>query len=79
MRLCLTYNGSQYSIKFMKKPKEEIQELLDQGHTQAALAKACKVSQTTISRWANGVTKKISFMHMGRIRQFAEKQKGKKQ
>jgi transcriptional regulator with XRE-family HTH domain len=59
----------------MKTPQDEIKALLAKGHTQAELAKAAKVSQMTISRWASGATGKISVLHMGRIKKFADKQK----
>lgn len=62
----------------MKTPQEEIQQLLDQGHSQAEIAKAAKVSQMTISRWVRGKVEKISILHMGRIKAKFGKQKGNK-
>jgi transcriptional regulator with XRE-family HTH domain len=62
----------------MKTPQEEIQQLIDEGHTQVEIAKAAKVSQMTISRWVRGETKKISYMVMMRIKTKFSKQKGNK-
>lgn len=59
----------------MKTPQQEIKQLLDDGHTQAELAKAAKVSQMTISRWVRGKVEKISVLHMGRIKAKFGKQK----
>lgn len=60
----------------MKTPQEEIQQLLDKGHTQDEIAKAAKVSQMTISRWVRGETKKISYMVMMRIKAKFDNKKG---
>jgi plasmid maintenance system antidote protein VapI len=62
----------------MKTPQEEVKQLLDEGYTQAELAKAAKVSQMTISRWFRGKVKKISATRMGRINAKFGKQKGSK-
>ncbi len=60
----------------MKTPKQIINEALASGHTQIELAKAAKVSQMTISRWASGATIKISATHFERVRKYVDKQKG---
>lgn len=60
----------------MKTPKDEIKDLLDNGHTQVELAKIAGVTQMTISRWARGETERIDVKSMDRIRWFAAKQAG---